>query len=372
MEKREHYASMLGLNRFFTKEQLETSFYERMSEIQGEDNINNEVIVRAVNYNEAINYLRPYSSTTCGDNSIVLNKLCSKFGLNIYEVQSLFMKRDRSRFIDLDDFIKEMAQAYEENVKFARYTLEIMRHSKSLWTIAFDRLSSIFYCDTFNMGENINTYVSELVKICNGIEKLDSNFRFETELAEFLNSKEKNFITFLKQKLSVKYYCNELGIEEYNAKFEFDYNKPEEFKGSLNDYLKLLVEVKRMSEELGLTTNTINLLCEEYRKIDPKADKYTIIKDFYEVRDFCNYLPILYLEYKEKYYAIPEDKRVSDFVTWMNINKVKAETGLSSDQLLEQIFNFAKGIGYGSNITLFLSSVVELNKDENNKEKKLS
>ena len=373
MEKREAYSEVLGLDRYFTKEELNSNYKQLMTKIGSEDNTNNEVIKKAIVLNEAIHFLRKYA-TSEDTKAIYLEKLCADYGLTVEEAHALYRKQKFRDYRDIDEFLHKIESIHYDNSKFIRFTLGIMLESKIIWNIPVDKLISIYFSDNTDKFENFNSYVSKLVEVCNGIEKVVGigNFDFDEAFNNFLVDKEKSFYTYLCNILKIKYYCSEIGEDDFKLQYRYDYETEEKFPGGFVEYLEKLYEMKKMARELGLSSTDLNENYKEYLTIDPKATKYEFLKDFYDARDICGFLPTLYMSYKEKYLSIPENTR-TDFKSWINIIKIENETGLNGEGLVAEIFKRVQNAGYGNTIEAFLFDLIEANKNSNkNKEKKLS
>lgn len=361
MEKKEAYLELLGLDRYFAKDELNDNYTQLMSKIRLEDNTNNEVIKKAILLNNAIHFLRKYASSE-DTKAIYLEKLCADYGLTTEEAHLLFRKQKFREYRDIDEFLRKIECIHYDNTKFIRFTLGVMLNSEIIWKIPVDKLISIYFSDDTDKFENFNSYVSKLVEVCNGIEKIvgEGNFNFDEAFNNFLVDKEKSFYTYLCNILKIKYYCSEIGEDDFKLQYRYDYELEEKFPGGFVEYLEKLYEMKKMARELGLSSTDLNDNYKEYLKIDPSASKYEFLKDFYDARDICGFLPVIYMDYKRRY--LKEDKR-TDFKSWINIIKIENETGLTGEGLVAEIFKRVQNAGYGNTIEAFLFDLIEANKD---------
>ena len=121
-----------------------------------------------------------------------------------------------------------------------------------------------------------------------------------------------------------------------------------------------------MTDSLSVSLDELNSCYNEYVKLGRNESIYVFIKDFYDIKDYCNNLIHVYLSLKKRYLKIPTGERMQSFKNWVQLHNVEGSIGLTCEQILEQSYMSAKENGFEGQIDEYIKSLVP------NKSKKLS
>jgi len=359
---KQQYMEYLNLSGLFTDNELRATFKNMMSETRNSNIFKEEKIEKASKYNEALNYLRQYTKKESIDsNNIYSDKKCNVFGMNYYELDKLLQKSDN---YNSEEIIEKITEKFNEKFMNKKYILQLTIISDDLWSFPIDRLIGMYLLDNTN-NVSFASYIITLTNICNSFNKLCSDFSLEEEYVNFINSCEKSFLVYLSQQVEIKYICLALNEKEYELRHRFEYENSN-FKGSFLEYLESLFDIKSMTDSLSVSIDELNECYNEYIKLGRNESIYVFIKDFYEIKDYCNNLLHVYLSLKKRYIKIPVGERLKSFKNWVQLHKAEGTTGLTSEQILEQLYIGAKENGFGGQIDDYITSLVS------SKTKKLS
>lgn len=360
---KKQYIDLLGVNNDFKETELLEAFENYMKKIKNRNISKSEKINCGSELNDALNYLRQYTKKQYFSNEkIFTNQKCNTFGMSYEEVIKCLNKHYDE--YDIDYMINSIESKSREKMKYKRYILPLTIASEDLWSFPIDRLISMIILDD-KKNTSFASYIMTLSNACNSYRRLDENFSLNDEYINFINSDEKSFLIYLSQKVESKYICNILDEEEYLLRHRFEYESPN-FKGSFTQYLESLIDIKNMLEELSLNNEDLSKCYDEYKKMGYNESIYIFLKDFYDIKDYCNNLPSVYLSLKTRYMSIDKEKRMISFKNWVHLKEIEANDNITSDQILENLYYTVKETGFEGQFSEYIKSLCQI------KEKKLS
>ena len=115
-----------------------------------------------------------------------------------------------------------------------------------------------------------------------------------------------------------------------------------------------------------LNNEDLSKCYDEYKKMGYNESIYIFLKDFYDIKDYCNNLPSVYLSLKTRYMSIDKEKRMISFKNWVQLKEIEANDNITSDQILENLYYTAKEAGFEGQFSEYIKSLCQI------KEKKLS
>ena len=351
---KQQYIECLGLDNSYTYEELNNAFKNKMSETRNSNIFYEDKMSKACEYNDAINYLRQYSKKTIEDNiKVFSNNKCNMFGMTYDEFVKMLDKNNKN--YNIDETIINVGNRVNEKMKNKKYIFPLTMVSEDLWTFPIDRLISMYVLDEKNNGL-FASYIITLSNICNAFTKLDGDFSLDSEYINYINSNENSFLVYLSQKIEIKYICLALNEEEYLLRHKFEYESTN-FNGTFLEYLQSLFDIKSMIRELNISTDELNEYYEKYRKLGYNDSIYVFLRELFDLRDYCKCLPSVFLSFKKRYMLIPKGERMDSFKNWVQLNSAKGSLGLTSDQLLEQLYMSAKEEGFVGQIDDYIKKL---------------
>lgn len=371
---KQKYIEMLGLSKQFTKEELLQAFITRIFKLSDDDNKSEIYIL-----NEAYHYLIPSCKKNLKDNmnsknNIYTESICERIGMSLNEALLVFKKiekKDKTK--SFDEYVSSSNKLYKKLSERKEDYISIISKCKELSLVPYDRLFNMYNNDLeLNVKDgysiSFESYLYTMSSLLNSASKL-GGISLEDEYKEFAESDCIFFLEYIVDKVSIKYYLNKLGKEEYVERYNYEY-KNNSSVVSFAEYLRKLHSVQVLREEVRMSEEELDECFESYKKLGYGSTKLDFLKEYSSIREYCSFLPSMYFALKSSYNSLKDNNRPDSFVNYVRLEQARVETGFSYSKMIEIMFEHAIKNGYSGTIEDYVYGMVGYS-DEDESDKKL-